>query len=432
MRGATVNVLLTGATGFIGAAVAARLVADGHRVIGVGRRSSPPFPFTRWVELDLRDADRPECWLPHLAGIEAVVNCAGVLQDNGRDSTLAAHLTGPAALFAACEEAGVRKVIQISAIGAGTGTTEFSRTKARGDAVLAATSLAWVILRPSVVVGRSAYGGSALFRALASLPVLPRVPATGSLQVVQLDDLVATVAFFLRPDAPVRLHLDVAGPQQLSFEEIIAAYRRWLGKRPARLIPVPARLTGAAFRLGDLAGWLGWRSPVRSTARVELQRGAIGDTAAWRSATGIVPRALADALAAEPASVQEKWFSRLYLLKPLVFVVLSLFWIATALITLGPGWEGGLGLIRESGIAGDIAPVAAVAGAMADLLVGIGIAFRRTARPALYCALALSLIYALMATILVPHLWADPLGPLVKLAPTLALNLVALAILEDR
>jgi uncharacterized protein YbjT (DUF2867 family) len=296
------NVLLTGATGFIGTAVAARLIADGHRVTGVGRRKVPPFPLTHWIELDLREADRPERWLPHLAGIDAVVNCAGVLQDNARDSTAGAHVTAPAALFAACERMGVKKVTQVSAVGVESGTTEFSRTKARGDAALAATNLDWIILRPSVVVGRSAYGGSALFRALASLPVLPRVSGAGRLQVVQLDDLVATVAFFLRPDAPARLHLDITGPERLSFEEIVAAYRRWLGRKPARLVSMPGGLVGAAFHLGDFAGWLGWRSPMRSTARMELQRGAIGDNSAWRTATGIAPRSLADALAAEPAS----------------------------------------------------------------------------------------------------------------------------------
>lgn len=426
------NVLLTGATGFIGVALAARLIAGGHHVTGVGRRGSPPFPITRWIELDLRQADRPERWLPYLANIDAVVNCAGVLQDNARDSTTAAHVTGPAALFAACEQAGVRKVIQISAIGVDGGTTAFSRSKARGDAALRATGLDWLILRPSVVLGRSAYGGSALFRALAALPVMPRIPDAGLLQVVQLDDVVATVAFFLRPDAPVRLQLDVAGPELLPVEDVIAKYRKWLGKQPARLLSVPGWLLGALFGLGDFAGWLGWRSPVRTTARQELRRGAAGDNAAWRTATGIEPRALADALAAEPASVQERWFARLYLLKPLALTSLSLFWILTALIALGPGWEDGIGLLREAGITGAAGPIVTTAGAIGDLAIGAGIAFRQTSRPALCGALALSLVYALGSTFLVPSLWIDPLGPLLKLLPILGLHVVALAILEDR
>jgi hypothetical protein len=115
-----------------------------------------------------------------------------------------------------------------------------------------------------------------------------------------------------------------------------------------------------------------------------------------------------------------------------VFAVLSLFWVATALMTLGPGWEQGVGLVREAGITGASAPIAAGVGAIADFAVGMGIAFRRTARPALYGALALSIIYLVSATFLVPRLWIDPMGPLVKLAPILALHVLALATLEDR
>ena len=92
-----------------------------------------------------------------------------------------------------------------------------------------ASDLDWIILRPSVVVGRPAYGGSALFRGLASLPVLPVMPNTGLLQVVQLDDVADTVLFFLAPGAPTRLALDLAGPEQLPFTEVVRKYRRWLG-----------------------------------------------------------------------------------------------------------------------------------------------------------------------------------------------------------
>jgi hypothetical protein len=187
-----------------------------------------------------------------------------------------------------------------------------------------------------------------------------------------------------------------------------------------------------AYRLGDFAGWLGWRPPIRSTAQREIVRGAIGDPAPWTQMTGIVPRSLEASLRTAPATVQEKWFARLYLLKALVFGVFSAFWIATAFMSLGPGWEIGIGLMHEGGVTGIAAPLTVIAGALADLCIGIGIAFRRTAQPALYGALLLSLTYVVIGTILVPRLWIDPLGPMLKIWPVLALNLVALAILEDR
>jgi uncharacterized protein YbjT (DUF2867 family) len=427
------RILVTGATGLIGSATAARLVAEGHTVVAVSRREHAAMPGVRTVALDLRDASQPHHWLPYLSGVDAVINCAGVLQDGASDSTAAVHAMAPAALFAACEQAGLRRVIHLSAMGVDRETpTQFSTTKAQGDVALMGTSLDWVILRPSVVVGRAAYGGSALFRGLAALPVMSSVEGAGKLQIVQLDDLVATILFFLTPGAPARVQLEIAGPSRLAFDDVVAAYRKWLGWKPARRVNVPGWLMRAMYRLGDFAGWLGWRPPIRSTAAREIVRGAIGDPGPWMAMTGIVPRSLDAALTAEPASVQERWFARLYLLKPLVLGVFALFWIVTGLMSLGPGWEIGIALMHEGGVTGIAAPLTVVAGALADLCIGIGLAFRRTARPALYCALALSLVYVVVGTILVPRLWIDPLGPMLKIWPVLALNLVALAIVEDR
>jgi uncharacterized protein YbjT (DUF2867 family) len=172
----------------------------------------------------------------------------------------------------------VRRAIHLSAIGVDRETpTEFSRTKAAGDTTLMATGLDWSILRPSVVVGRGAYGGSALFRGLAALPVIPRMPDAGPLQIVHLNDVVATILWCLRPDAPTRIELELAGPERLAFDDVVAAFRQWCGWPPARRVHMPRWLMAVMYRLGDFAGWLGWRPPIRSTAQREIVRGAIGD-----------------------------------------------------------------------------------------------------------------------------------------------------------
>lgn len=427
------RVLLTGATGLIGSHVLARLRGEDVEVVAAARGGrAAPAPQVRWVKLDLRQAVRAEDWLPHLAGVDAVVNCAGVLQDGPRDSTGAVHHAAPAALFDACERAGVRRVIHFSAMGADRESlSPFSASKQAGDEALKARDLDWVILRPSVVLGRAAYGASALMRGLAAAPVALEPPEAGGLQVVQLDDVVESVWRLLQPDAPARLELEVAGPEVLSFADVVARYRAWLGWKPARRARAPAGLMAAAYRLGDLVGLLGWRSPVRTTARREMARGAVGDPSAWARAAGLTPRALDAALTAQPASVQDRWFARLYLLKPLVFVVFSLFWIGTGVISLGPGYRIGEALMREGG-AGDLSGPSVVAGALADLAVGFGIAYRPTARAALWAAVAVSLFYMAAGTAILPRLWADPLGPMWKIWPILALNFVALALLDDR
>jgi uncharacterized protein YbjT (DUF2867 family) len=382
--------------------------------------------------MDLREAIRAEHWRAALQGIDAVVNAAGVLQDGGRDSTASVHRDAPAALYEACARAGVRRVVHISAMGAGEpGLSDFSATKHDAEHALSRSGLDWVILRPSVVGGRAAYGGSALFRGLAALPVQPALAGAGRIQVVQLDEVAETVARLVCPDAPHGIALDIAGPQAMTVEEVVAHYRRWLGWRPARLVRLPGFLMRLAYWSGDLAGILGWRPPIRSTARREMARGAVGDPSRWSEVTGIEPRSLSDALAAEPASVQERWFARLFLLKPLVFLVFGLFWILTGIVSLTSGRAIGEALMREGG-AGALSGPSVVAGALADLAIGIGILFRPTTKPALLAALAISIFYVIAGTALLPRLWDDPLGPMMKIWPILLLNLVALAILDDR
>jgi uncharacterized protein YbjT (DUF2867 family) len=430
------RILILGATGLIGSAVAARLARDGHEVAGVARREGVEtrrlLAVSRWIELDLRTVRGPDDWRPHLAGIEAVVNCAGTLQDSGRDSTEAVHVRGPSALWRACEEAGVRRVIHISAINVERGgVSAFSRSKAEGDAALEASGLDWTILRPSVVVGRQAYGGSALFRALASLPVLPRAPEAGRLDIVQLDDVAETVVRLLDAGAPSRVALELAGPERLGFEDTVAAYRRWLGWAPARAFWVPGWLMGVAYRIGDVAGRLGWRPPIRTTARREIVRGATGDAGEWRRLTGIDPQPLSAALAGEPASVQERWFARLYLLKPLAIGAFALFWLMTGFVSLGPGYERAVALMRSTDAAA-VAELSTIAGGVIDIVVGCMILWRPTAKTGLLLAFLLSLFYIAAGTLLVPELWVDPLGPMMKIWPILVLNLVCLAILDER
>jgi uncharacterized protein YbjT (DUF2867 family) len=428
-----VRVLLTGATGLIGSAVLVRLVRAGHEVVAVARpgRARTELGATRWLGLDIAGAGHAGDWLPHLTGTDAVVNCAGVLQDGPRDSTKAVHVAGAAALFAACEQAGVRRVIHVSAVGVDrAAVTAFGRTKLAGEQALMASNLDWVILRPSVVVGRAAYGGSALLRGLAALPVVPQMPDSGELQMVQLDDLVQTIVHFLRPDAPVRVALDVAGPERLSVTDAVLAYRRWLGWGSARVVRLPRWVMRALSGAGDFAGLLGWRSPMRTTARRELARGATGDANEWRRITGIAPQPLADALAGEPASVQERWFAKLYVVKPLVLGVLALYWIATALLPFGPAWDASMRFATEGGAM--LAPLVAIAVAVIEASIGVAIVVRRTARPALLAALGLTSLQLVLGTVFAPEVWLDQRGPLLREVPLLALTLVALAILDER
>ncbi len=110
----------------------------------------------------------------------------------------------------------------------------------------------------------------------------------------------------------------------------------------------------------------------------------------------------------------------------------GLFWLASGLISYGPGWDLGMTLMRAGGVEEPLASLSILAGASADILVGMAVLYRPTSRYGLYAALLISIGYAIIGSILLPRLWREPLGPLLKVFPIIVLNLVALAILEDR
>jgi hypothetical protein len=136
-------------------------------------------------------------------------------------------------------------------------------------------------------------------------------------------------------------------------------------------------------------------------------------------------------LAAEPASVQERWFARLYLLKPLAIGIFTLFWLMTGIVSVTAGYPHAVALMRMTAAA-PVAELSVWAGAATDVAVAALIVCRPTAKLGLIAALLVSIFYIIAGTLLLPALWADPLGPMMKIWPILAFNLLCLAILDER
>src|SRR5690606_29140251 len=137
------RVLLLGATGLIGRRLAEVLGGAGHRlVLGVRDRERLPAG-TDGVEVDFARDHAPDTWLPRLAGIDAVVNAVGIVNPAPGQDFDAIHVHAPLALFEACRRARVRRVVQISAIGADPeAAAGFQRSKGIADRALLASGLA--------------------------------------------------------------------------------------------------------------------------------------------------------------------------------------------------------------------------------------------------------------------------------------------------
>lgn len=428
------RILIAGAAGFIGSHIAARLAGEGHEIVAGARDlawARVRFPRYRWVEADFRKRVN---WADHLAGVDAVINCVGVLQDGGADSTRAAHVDGARALFDACEAAGVRRVIQISAVGAEAAAgTAYARTKEEGDQSLMARDLDWVIVKPSLVVARGVYGGTALVRGLAGLPfVTPLLATSGQFRPIHMRDLCEAVSRLLRLNAPRRVVIDAAGPLAQSLPELIAAHRAWLGFGSARQWTAPHLLTDIAFTVGDMLGAIGVRTSLRSTSRAQMAHDVGGDPDSLKRELSLDVRAGMAALADEPASVQDRWHARLYFVKPAARLALATFWILTGIVCLTSGRAEAMALARAAGLGG-LDALAADGGGLFDIAIGAAfLVLARWRRPLLAIMAAVTLAYICVLTITLPHLWSDPLGRLMKLIPFFALLAFVAAVENER
>jgi uncharacterized protein YbjT (DUF2867 family) len=330
-----------------------------------------------------------------------------------------------------------RLLIHISIPEAATpDATAFSLSKRRAEDTVRQSGVPDVILRPGFVIGEAAYGGSALIRALAAWPVaLPASYAAATFAATDVHDLgralLAMANLWRSGHRDWAETWDVLEDKPVTVGDVIAAFRRRLGLS-GRLLTVPGWALTLGARLGDAVACLGWSPPIRTTALLEIRRGVAGDPRRFTEVTGIVPASLAQMLSARPATVQEKWFARLYLLKPLVFVILTLFWCVSGLIALFPAFEPAMRILTTHGMSENLARFVTVVSSCVDIAIGLLIACRSTSAIGLWSGIAVSLAYMLGATVLTPDMWIEPLGALVKTGPAIMLMAIALATLEER
>lgn len=417
------KVLLTGANGFIGSHLTALLLQAGHGVRAVVREPDKfmrRFPRAEAVAADLNRMTDPANWISIVSGIDAVINCAGILQSRRGENAATIHAHAPSALFQAAAGAGVRKMIQISAVSSGA-STEYAQTKSLADARLAASDLDWTILQPSLVYARDAYGGTAMIRALSVCPLVIPVfgGARASFSPIHVDDLGKTVLWALEHSSAARVTLAPCGPQIVSLAELARAYRAWFGLRPAPFLELPRPLVEVGCRIGDVFG----AGPVTTTSLRQIEAGNTADVTAFSRATGITPRPMAEMLEREPAGTGELWQARLYLARPLIRSALILMWLASGLIGLF-NLPGAALYLSSLSIPDTLHLPLALLLCLMDIAIGAALAFRLAPRTVFWGQLLLICGYTVTLSLATPGLWLELFGPLLKNIPILALIIV--------
>lgn len=430
------HILVLGGYGLIGLAIVRHLHRMGHDVVGLGRSRTAgqkACPQISWIEADISKHTEPQAWSSHLEGVDAVINASGALQDGAKDNLHLAQNKAMVALIDCAQTMQIQRFVQISAPGAeADASTAFMRTKAAADDHLRHSTLAWTIFKPGLVIGAQAYGGTALIRMLAGFPlILPLVFANARIQTVSLDDVVECVVGALEGDIPTGSEFDLVEPQTQTLRHVVESFRAWLGfPQAVAVVELPGSLGTMVANGADFLGRLGWRSPLRTTALQVISEDVLGNPEPLRIHTQKDLSPLDATLANLSATLQERWFARLYLAMPVMVATLSLFWLASGL--LGFIALDAATAVLPAAIPIGMATLFVAGGAVADIVLGAAILYRPWAKRACYGMIALTLIYLLAGTVLTPWLWLDPLGPFVKTIPAALLAWVTSLVLEDR
>lgn len=322
------KILILGASGFVGRHFAAALQTNGHEVIRGIRK--PRLPTDIAVNF-CKDTDKAT-WLPRLKSVDVVINAVGVLRDSKQQPMALLHEKTPLALFAACQEAGIKRIVQISALGVDKGIeTPYFQSRRAVEAYLNDSlnvesmvrpahhersdldsvrhnlkvtsaledtepvlieaeglvekhseeekhhSIKFLILRPSVIYGED--GASAkMFRLQASLPV-QTLPAGGKqcLQPVHIDDICEAVNRWLVDTEARSQTISCVGLEATDMRGMLDSYRQQLGYATALHINIPLFLVGLSARIGDFIP----ASPLCSDTLTMLNAGNTGDVTAF-------------------------------------------------------------------------------------------------------------------------------------------------------
>jgi uncharacterized protein YbjT (DUF2867 family)/uncharacterized membrane protein YphA (DoxX/SURF4 family) len=428
------RVLVTGAYGFIGAHITAALTESGHEVVCAvrGARLDTRFPGLQAIACDMARDLSTDDWRPRLVNIDAVVNCAGILRETPGQTFEMVHEKAPGALFQACAELGIRRVIQISALG-DTADGEFIASKHRGDNALASMDLDWLIFRPSLVYStRGSYGGTSLLRGLCALPWVLPLPGQGdqNVQPICAEDVGRAVSSALAIPSCKQQILELVGPQVMPLRDYLMHWRRWLGFAAPRQVNMPAWMVRLAATCGERFG----SGPLGLTMMRMLERGNIGSRVALQvlhSKLELSPKPLARALDESPSHVQDRWHARQYFLLPTLRIVVALLWLASGII----GWVTPENEIAKSTPGHDIPLGALVAlarcTATSDFVLGALCLLGWRSGWVLSLMLVMLLGYTVGIGVLWPVHWLDPFGGLLKNLP-LIVALLILIVTDER
>jgi NADH dehydrogenase len=238
-----VKIFVTGGTGFVGREVVRQLYGAGHKVrclVRDGERAKQLLPSA--VELHSGDLTDPESVKTGLKECQAVIHLVGIIVEKGQATFERIHVQGTTDLLNAAAEAGIRRFIQMSALGSRPDAkSRYHRTKYQAEQAVNQSGLDWTIFRPSVIFGPGDQFVNLLARIIRSAPVVPVIgPGESRVQPISVRNVAACFALAVGNSLSYRKVYELGGPQRLTYNQIYKIIAGVLEKRKKAVhIPIP-------------------------------------------------------------------------------------------------------------------------------------------------------------------------------------------------
>jgi uncharacterized protein YbjT (DUF2867 family) len=288
-------ILLTGATGTVGSALLRRLTAAGEPVRCLVRDPRRLGDQRVRVQIALGDLADPPSFRNALRGVGTVVHLAASIRDQPGGSIEELNAVATLRLVRAAERAGARRFLFFSAMGAGHHSrTRFFRAKALAQDAVQASRMETAVFRPSIVYTP----GDPWLTLLERFSYLPALPISGSghadYQPIWAEDVADCVISALRATGPKRRAFELAGPDTLSYDDIVREALTAVGRRrPLLHVPLPI-VRGSLRALRALGGpkvFATWEEAELMEEPMTSSRGT-----ADAEALGVRPRAMSAVL----------------------------------------------------------------------------------------------------------------------------------------
>ena len=268
------RIVILGGSGFVGRALAARLLERGEQVVVASRDPATRARVPDGVEFIAGDVHDPEFLRELVRDADVVVNLVGILNEQGDDGAgfHRVYVTLANALMDAMRANGVRRLLQMSALHAGDGPSHYLQARGEAERRVRASGLDWTLLRPSVIAGP----GDGLFCRFAQLlrfaPALHIGRADAQFQPVWVGDVVEAFVHAVEDPSTIGQSFDLVGPARMTLAEIVKATAEARGWHRL-VIPLPAPLGRLQAEVGEyLPG-----KPISRDNWRSLQRDSVSD-----------------------------------------------------------------------------------------------------------------------------------------------------------